>query len=308
MKNSICALILFIICGSLYTEEPQKNIPDNENSWKITPEIRQGIRFDHLKWSIAGPHHKPNIISELDFRSLKMSMTTFLLTVSHNDYVGKFSLGYGYATSGKQQDSDYLKNNRRGEFLRSYAKLQGSYCLDNSIQFGKQFRIHPKATLTPSIGYACFMQNMKIHDAILARAGNKKLHQKVHIKDSYRALWHAPYLQLWLTTDVAPSVTVECGYTFLYPLRYYGVGHWNNRKEVGKRFVQKSSSFKNYGHRCEAIATYRHTKKLHFGLGVGGMFFTARDGSDRWKKGPSSPFKKATRSSFDLFLSASYSF
>ena len=75
-------------------------------------ELGQGYRHDSLKFRIAGPHNKPNILSELDYKNLQVYLSTLKTTVSNGTYIGVVDLAYGNILHGKSRDSDYTKNNR----------------------------------------------------------------------------------------------------------------------------------------------------------------------------------------------------
>ena len=284
--------------------------PDDEFQTKL--ELGQGFRQDHLKWSISGQHKKPNILSELDFKDVKIYMSTLRGILYNDKYKGELTLGYGKVYSGTCRDSDYFRNDRRAEFSRSYSRIPGSYNVDTSIKFGRIFPLNHGLTFTSSIGYATYIQKYDMRNGYQTILGTKTFHKnqmKISgLKSSYKARWSAPFVDFVLTVPILPSVHIDVGYTFYYPVTYSGHGYWNLRKNPGPNYTQKARASKSFGQRGEFGLRYACTSRFELGFKLGTMHFVASDGTDRWKHLLKTPFRKSERTSVDYMFTASYSF
>jgi hypothetical protein len=311
MKSKLLALAASFVLMSLPLHSSDEKLqPIDELQTKF--ELGQGYRQDHLKWSKSGDHKKPNILSELDFKNIQIYMSTIRGMVSNGIYKGELSLGYGNVIKGKCQDSDYFKDNRRGEFSRSISRISGSYNVDSSVKIGRIFTNNRGTFLTTSLGYAMYVQKYAIQDGYQTLFGKKTFHKNEHkihdLKSSYKASWSAPFIDFLLTVPIFQKVNIDFGYTFFYPVAYSGHGYWNLRKRPGPNFKQKARASKSFGQKGEIGLRYNVTSRFELGFKLGTMHFVAHDGSDKWTHWTKLPFRKAQRTSIDYMLTASYSF
>ena len=96
-----------------------------------------------LIWNIAiqPPYTSPNILSELSYKEIKEDGSglklSYLKTV---DDVWAFYIAGDYFSSsirsGKNQDSDYILDNRQGEFSRSYSEITDDGSKRKSMEVG----------------------------------------------------------------------------------------------------------------------------------------------------------------------------
>lgn len=309
--TTLCAAIVGVAYGE--TKQETKALETvSESGWKNRVELGQGYRHDSLKWSISGSHKKPNIMSELNFKTLHMYLSTLQWTLSNNNYVAKAGVGYAYAFSGKGTDSDYLGNNRKRIWAHYSSHLSRSYDVDSYVQFGKMFTITPKISLTPSLGYGYFVQKIALHDSKTTYSADRYIPTgKIHgHKSSYRATWSAPFLDLLAKFQVTQKMHLDVDYTFFFPVQYKGRGFWNLRTEEGQVFKQKARMWKSFGHKLQASLKYALTKNVEVGCTAAASYFQAQDGTDGWVKYKNHkyPFRKAQRVTIDGLLTLSYLF
>jgi hypothetical protein len=271
-------------------------------------ELGQGYRHDHLKFSIAGRHHKPNIISELDFKNLQVYLTSLKGTVTNGAYIGIVDLAYGDIIHGKVIDSDYFRNNRQSEFSRSRSKVTGDYTFDASAKIGRIFPMFSGITFTPSIGYGSFWQHLHMKHGHQERPRNHT-HSIHHLNSTYKALWSAPFLDAQFSAPLTSALTADLGYAFFYPVHYRATGHWNLRH---LRFVQKGHMSKSYGQRGNIGIRYACTDRLELGFGISVAQLIAKDGKIHFRgrdnaKG-TQPSHRAKRLYEDYVLTLSYAF
>ena len=79
----------------------------------FTIDLESGIRRDSLKWSISAPKNCPKILSELEWKDLKIwqIQSTFRAVVCKNVYF-RGSADYGRIYHGHETDTDYLLKKR----------------------------------------------------------------------------------------------------------------------------------------------------------------------------------------------------
>ncbi len=132
---------------------------DDEQQTPFTLGVDVGYRQDRGQWTISGGEGGPNIISDLEWDELEI----FELRVRGETQLGpvnvEASFAYGEMVSGQNRDSDYVFDNRQGEFSRSTADTEGD-TFDFQIGIGLPFIVSETGfTLTPLIGYSLFTQN-----------------------------------------------------------------------------------------------------------------------------------------------------
>ncbi|MEW5757265.1 MAG: hypothetical protein AB1810_13275 [Pseudomonadota bacterium] len=134
--------------------------------------LSYGKRTDDLRWTIAGDvcGYSPNILSELIWRDIESN--EFGVTLSgdlRRDLMFRGSFKYGKVTSGDNQDSDYLYDNRGGEFSRSYSDASDGHVMDLSFAIGTERKtVLPNHTRVGHImmGFARNTQAMRMRDGV----------------------------------------------------------------------------------------------------------------------------------------------
>ena len=268
-------------------------------------ELGQGYRHDSLRFNFGGIHNKPNILSELDFKNMQVYLTTLKSSLSNGTYIGVIDLAYGDIIHGKVRDSDYFKNNRHGEFSRSYLKVRGNYTVDASAKIGRIIPMFSGITCTPSIGYGAFWQHIRFKDGHQTIPRHFKIH---NVNSTVKTLWSAPFADLRFSVPLSARLTLGLGYTFFYPVQYTGKGHWNLRH---MHFTQKNKAGKSYANKGDVSLRWAFAERFELGLGASIAQFCAKGGKIHLKL-PNfkshQPAHRAKRTCADYVLSLSYSF
>lgn len=188
-------------------------------SFRIESEVAVGnsYRRDELDWNIAGNinGNNPNILSELTWEDLEIYQLKFL-------YAGVFPgifylrgyVGCGWIFDGKNQDSDYLGDNRTLEFSRSNNSSDDGDVLDASLGIGYPFRFGKGLTadIRPVVGYSYHEQNLTITDGYqtIATPGITPPEGPFGGLDStYETQWYGPWMGMDLrftSTNLKPVI------------------------------------------------------------------------------------------------------
>lgn len=115
--------------------------------------VHLGYRTDQNQWTISGGEGGPNIISDLEWSDLQILELEFNGEITYTRWALRSSLAFGMMTDGANRDSDYVYDNREGEFSRSTADTEGS-TLDFTLEAAYRFQISESgAELLPLIGF-----------------------------------------------------------------------------------------------------------------------------------------------------------
>lgn len=212
-------------------------------SSETTMDLRAGYRKDELKWNISGGDFGPNVLSELKWKDIRMAQVSGEFT--HTFIPGFFidlEGDYAYAFHGKNEDSDFLGNDRTGEFLRSISKSNGSYAYDISAGLGYKLSFFSECFLcdsivfSPKIGYAFQEQLLRMRKGSLElNLVSDETGSFGGLNSSYRARWFGP----WIGFDASYAIgyDVKLFGSFQYHMaRFQGRGHWNLRSDFADDF------------------------------------------------------------------------
>jgi hypothetical protein len=235
----------------------------SRNPWAgkgtVNPSI--GLRHDKLNFTISGPNNQPNILSELEW---KTDMTEFRLNggwLSNNGFTVIGELAYASGFAGEGQDSDYLYNDRQGEFSRSYSKTKGSTSNRASLGLGWRFSPHSSLGLTPLVGYTYQK------DKLRSRHGKQVINFDPNtgapgyigpfdgLDSRYSPHWQGPWLGAQIDTRVGER------FDFLFSAKhqwfdYRAEANWNLRSDFAhpKSFRHTGDS---HGWKLEAGTAWR---------------------------------------------------
>lgn len=201
-------------------------------------EVLGGYRKDQVQWSIAGDEtgQNPNILSELTWEDLEMSQTTAKSRLVFFDYFVTEARGsYADIYEGKNQDSDYLGNERTGEFSRSNNKAHDGETFDMEGSFGFRFPLKPDDDLLDDAdnvwvtlmgGYSHNEQHLVITDGFQTLPALGKFN---NLNSRYTSEWKGPFVGLEFEARKEKLTGFIRGE--YHWVDYYGVGNWNLRKE-----------------------------------------------------------------------------
>jgi len=213
--------------------------------------LSTGYRVDDLDFNIAGDinGNNPNIISELtwkDLESFQLKMagkTTF-----HQLVMLRGSLAYSWIFDGKNQDSDYLGDDRTLEFLRSNNNSDEGNMRDASFVIGWQFTFgRSDFVMAPVIGYSYHEQNLTMTDGYQTIPPSGRFSG---LDSTYETEWKGPFIGLDFTfrrdekSKIKPDIE-----TFLrieyHMVDFYAEADWNLRTDFAhpKSFEHEADGY-----------------------------------------------------------------
>ncbi len=200
---------------------------------KNTFSVSSGYRLDNLDWNIAGDinGNNPNIISELTWSELEIIQVKIQGTfIFKNNFFLRSSFDYGEILSGKNQDSDYLEDNRTSEFSRSNNSADDGNVRGFTLGAGYQFHTVPdKVIIAPMAGYSYHAQNLVITDGVqtinspenpLPLGPIPGLNSKYDTQ--WEGLWSGVNLHLNVLNNLSVTAAIEYHWT-----DYNATANWN---------------------------------------------------------------------------------
>lgn len=276
MNFRIYFVVLSLICTSIFFTSTLKA--------SIEFDVGAGYRQDELNWNIGAGDPWPNVMSELEWRNLKIAEVTA---------AGKWWFGqgmyvrgdadYGWIFSGDNQDSDYAGSNRTFEFSRSLNSGDGGYVWDLSLGFGKLMCLSSSGLfISPTIGYAASRQHLVMEEGyqvLSEKFGEFKGSRIGPLPggDWYETLWQGP----WMGADIffAPQKNLMFWGIFEYHrARYKGTGHWSNRSDFYDDFQHSANG---NGFVMEGGIRYQLSSTFGFGSKLRGQIWNTEAGRDR---------------------------
>lgn len=212
--------------------------PESGRFLKADMRLMVGRRWDDFDWNIASDitgMATPNILSELTWSDLKMTQIKVEGNIVLGDrFVLDGMISYADIFKGDNQDSDYLGDDRTGEFSRSNNNSSDGEAMDWSIGGGLKFYLGDledillKANavwLTVLAGYSYHELNLIITEGFQTIPETGPFGPTLH--SSYWAEWDGP----WLGFEMEGSRDKLFGiFRFSYHWAdYYGSANWNLR-------------------------------------------------------------------------------
>jgi len=247
---SACLLAVLIIVISSPNDVPAQNTPAkigvepaSFQAFQFRPEVKMifntGYRRDDLNWNIAGDPsgNNPNVLSELTWNDLQSYQVKFLGSLVIPNIVAlRGNADYAWIFDGKNQDSDYLGDNRTLEFSRSDNDADDGRLWDASLAVGYPFRTGKTvvATFTPLAGYSQHEQNLKAthgHQTIPPTGSFSGL------DSSYDTEWKGPWIGMEMCfraeklNNFAERLETYFSYEYHWA-DYHAEADWNLRNDL----------------------------------------------------------------------------
>ncbi len=207
-----------------------------------TIDVSVSARTDEVNWSIAGNTRgrNPNILSELTWDGLRTMTVGVRSQYQYQWWLGEVELHYGHIYRGRNQDSDYLFDNRRGEFSRSNNGAGGDM-FDISASLGVPLALPAvdgwRQVLIPRVGYSLHQQNLSLIDG----------YQTIPATGAFAGL-DSRYATEWNGGWFGVSLISERQHQFRFDLSYHlpdfhAEANWNLRDDLAhpKSFEQWSN-------------------------------------------------------------------
>lgn len=196
-----------------------------------------GFRQDNLDWNIAGNSAgtNPNILSELKWTQIKSVPLYFNFDVVSSK-LWLFSCDFTFSAiySGKNQDSDYLNDNRTNEFSRSNNSAGDGYNLDLDLIVGHVFLLSSEQnpiSITPLLGYARHAQHLTITDGVQTVSTDPSaLGPFSGLDSSYDTTWNSLWIGFDVKTPFSRRLALDTGVQ-LHLADYFAEADWNLRAD-----------------------------------------------------------------------------
>ncbi len=239
-----------------------------------------GYRQDSLNWNIAGPHNKPDILSELKWENLHMAeIGAYFQGPIWNQCLIFAEGDYAKILKGHTTDSDYEKNGRHGEASRFNCDASRGEAFDLSSAIGYQFEpFYCSLILIPWVGYSYSEQHLQMNDGHIVIFNNRSVDAYVpHLHSNYRTRWRGPYLGADIVYNWNSCLLFYLNGEYHW-LTFNGKGHWNLRSEFYDDFQHKSYG---EGFSGSVAANYTLNCNWSFALCTTYYYFHAGKGRDR---------------------------
>lgn len=197
--------------------------------------LAAGYRHESLRFNIAADRsgkRTPNILSELEWR-VPMAELRLNADWTHRSgftVEGRFAWAHGLS-GGKVQDSDYLLDNRAGEFSRSYADPDHSTAYDLSLGAGWRFPLGQRARLSALAGYALKHVHFSMRNGrqvLSLPPQSMPLGDFAGLDSSYTPQWRGPWLALKGELALGAGFAVHAGLGY-HRLKLKAEADWNLR-------------------------------------------------------------------------------
>jgi hypothetical protein len=238
---------------------PRKQQPEDEMQIKTYAEL--GYRHDQLKWNKADPSGTPNILSELQWSNVQSAVITGGTDIAFADnWQAEGKISYGKIVEGQNQDSDYILNDRQGEFSRSNNTADDGMSVDLSADLGYRLTIGrknraPYWRFTPKAGYAFHTQQFNNTQGVQT-VSDTTIFQDLpplgnfgRLDSTYEGAWFGPWGGLTTQLAFTERFSLQAAMEYHY-VDYEGTGHWNLRGDL-----QQPISFKHKANGDGIVAT-----------------------------------------------------
>lgn len=237
---------------SMPQETVQARSPSQETKSSSSPiEIEfilsNGYRRDDLDWNIAGNKNgsNPNILSELKWDDIEIYQVKLQNRILWPKIVYlRAALDYGWIFDGKNQDSDYLGDNRSFEFSRSNNSADDGDVMDASVAVGYPFRFrfsqNELFSIIPLVGYSYHEQNLTItngYQTVATPGLTPGIGPISGLDSSYDTEWKGPWIGVDLNFKSKNIKTmadrIETYGSFEYHWADYDAeANWNLREDL----------------------------------------------------------------------------
>jgi hypothetical protein len=207
---------------------------DPATAWESSVELYGGYRQDNLSWSIAGIDGSPNILSELSFDDVvSLEVGVDLDLRAPVGFEAEIALRYGEIVDGSNRDSDYMGDDRTGEWSRSDNAVDDDDVWDTSVGIGwgidwTDRRSGRSARFTPMIGYAINQQNLRLSDGVQTIPPSGSF---PGLDSTYQSEWRGPWIGLHSLYEGAPRWQLGLDLEFHWG-DYEAVADWNLRTDL----------------------------------------------------------------------------
>ncbi len=218
-------------------------IESKDSNYELKAGLATGYRTSQLKFNIAGDSSgegisAPNILSELTWKDVngyevKPNVEYVKKTGVLKGLYLSASANKSITVSGKNQDSDYIGNDRTGEFSRSVngsdsGHAEGfSAAIGYAMDFNNVYGVSSVRT-TALIGYEFQRQKFATQDGVQVIPS---LGAFDGLKSSYTTEWNMPFVGAEITGYFSNNQQLKLNARY-YRGKYEATGNWNLRSDL----------------------------------------------------------------------------
>lgn len=240
--------------------------------------LSSGYRHDKLRYNIPG--NGTNIVSELTWQvpAAEIRVDGSWTHVSGFSIKGHLAYAHSFA-GGKVQDSDYLLNDRQGEFSRSHSKPQDSRMVDISLSAGWKLPLGQAVSLIPMLGLARYDSLYRMRDGrqVISDYGwTMPLGHFPGLNSKYNPVWRSVWQGLEAGFAPSPRLSLRASIKHHW-FDYRAEADWNLRSD---RAHPVSFVHEGHGHGWEGElgADWRIFQAHRLTLDVSDRKFILKDG------------------------------
>lgn len=223
-NGALCFSLFFILLGPC--------LPTASATWVST--FDTGVQLDYLRWNISATDGRPNILSELTFKTLS-PMGRLNVRWFSEDSPWSFSgeYGFGKIVDGSVKDEDFASSNRQDLFSRSTHDANDHNVQTGNFRIGYRLVNTPHFQFSPTLGFQWQYSRIKIED------GRQKVPDVnvdfSNLNSTYSARWLALSLGGRWEYDPRTIPWIFSMNTNFFPFAFYdGIGHWNLRSDFSQ--------------------------------------------------------------------------
>lgn len=197
--------------------------------------ITYGYGIDTLdyRWSVSGNIYgtSPNIMSELSWNNLQGNAHHLGLEfIASSGWMGRSTLQMNEFNQGGQvQDSDYLYDNRTGEFSRSFSLPNGSNSQDLTLLAGHKLSLNESQniSITPIIGISRNLTELRM---VSGKQTIPASTSYPNLDNRYRAQFDAILAGVEACWWMTPTLGLDLKWHHAW-LNYHAEADWNLRTD-----------------------------------------------------------------------------
>lgn len=253
--------------------------------------LHAGYRVDTLDFNLAGnlAGANPNILSELTWDDLEIYQVGVAGKVAVGnkkvDYLTciRASLNYGWIQDGRNQDSDYLGDNRTLEFSRTNSLTADDHVWDASIGIGLQRKFHQKRLAIALLGgYSYHEQNLRLTQGRQTISPSPEvipLGPIAGLDSTYQAGWRGPWAGIDLEFSPFPRFSLLGTFEYHWAL-YKAEADWNLRQDLAHPLSRRHEASGARGLLFKATGRYFLTGRWALDLSASYQDWEAKNGTD----------------------------
>lgn len=191
-------------------------------------------RLAQLDWNIAGDltGSNPNVLSELRWYDLDIAQISVALRAEAGRVIVELAGDYGDITSGNNEDSDYLADNRQHQFSRSVNTGAGTVA-DARLGVGYRFALHDDALhhygdIIPMFGVSLHRQDLRIRDGVQVLPSGGAIDG---LDSRYGARWRGPWIGVTLQVPATARALLSADFAYHWA-SYSAEADWNLRDDL----------------------------------------------------------------------------